>query len=92
MRSDVWPHAGRQSFVDLLNDKSVKTEVGSLESAVGFRLTFRHPPPIACFSNQFLLYLNGTVASTAYGTWASMNPGPVSSLPPERFRFDVVTM
>ena len=72
LRGDVWPHAGRKSFVDLLKDKEVKADSGSLEIAVGLRLTFRQPPPIACFSNNFLLYLNGTVASTAYGTWASM--------------------
>ena len=92
LRGDVWPHAGRKSFVDLLKDKQVTADSGSLESAVGMRLTFRQPPPIACFSNQFLLYLNGTVATTAYGTWASMNPDPVSSLPPERFHFNIVTM
>lgn len=92
MRGDVWPHAGRQSFVQLLADKDVDAGGVALERAVGLRLTFRQPPPIACFSNQFLLYLNGTVANTAYDTWSSMSPGPVSSFPPERFHFDVVTM
>ena len=87
---DVWPHAGRTSFVMLLNDKAVRADGVDLEKAVGLRLTFRQPPPISCFSNQFLFYLNGTVASTAYQTWAHMNPDPVSSLPPERFTFDVV--
>jgi hypothetical protein len=89
---DVWPHAGRTSFVKLLNDKAVRTEGVDLEKAVGLRLTFRQPPPISCFSNQFLFYLNGTVASTAYQTWAHMNPDPVSSLPPERFTFDVFNL
>jgi hypothetical protein len=54
------------------------------------RLTFRQPPPIRCFSNQFLLYLNSPVAATAYTTWSQLAPEPVSSLPPERFRFDVL--
>jgi hypothetical protein len=56
------------------------------------RLTFRHPPPIACFSNQFLFYLNSSVASTAYDTWSQLAPEPISSLPPERFTFQVVNM
>ncbi len=92
LRPDVWPHAGRSSFVTLLADKAVKTSGVELHKAVGLRLTFRQPPPISCFSNQFLFYLNGTVASTAYDTWAHLSPDPVSCLPPERFRFDVVNM
>jgi hypothetical protein len=92
LRNDVWPHAGRVSFVKLLRDKSVPMEGVGLEKAVGMRLTFRQPPPIRCFSNQFLFYLNGPVASTAYERWASMSPDPVSALPPERFRFEVVNM
>jgi hypothetical protein len=92
LRSDVWPHAGRASFVQLLNDKKVDAEGVGLERAVGTRLTFRQPPPLRCFSNQFLFYLNGSVAETAYQTWASMSPAPVSCLPPERFTFHVVAM
>jgi hypothetical protein len=92
LRADVWPHAGRSSFVRLLLDKSVPTEGIDLNQAVGLRLTFRQPPPIGCFSNQFLFYLNHPVASTAYDTWARMSPEPVSSLPPERFTFQVVNM
>ncbi len=92
LRSDVWPHAGRISFVRLLNDKSVKMEGVTLEKAVGMRLTFRQPPPIRCFSNQFLFYLNHSVASTAFEKWESMSTKPVSALPPERFTFDVVNM
>jgi hypothetical protein len=87
----IWPHAGRSSFVGLLQDKAVKTGPIKLDRAVGMRLTFRQPPPLKCFSNQFLFYLNSSVASTAYGTWASMS-APVSALPPERFHFDVVNM
>ena len=68
----------------LLSDKAVKAGGIDLEKAVGMRLTFRQPPPISCFSNQFLLYLNSSVASTAYQTWSHMAPDPVSSLPPER--------
>ena len=92
LRADIWPHAGRSSFVRLLLDKSVPTQGIALDQAVGLRLTFRQPPPIRCFSNQFLFYLNHQVASTAYDTWAKMSPDPVSSLPPERFTFQVVKM
>jgi hypothetical protein len=92
LRNDVWPHAGRSSFVTLLDDKHVDTGEVELHKAVGFRLTFRQPPPIACFSNQFLFYLNETVASTAYDTWTHMAAAPVACLPPERFTFDVYTM
>jgi hypothetical protein len=92
LRADVWPHAGRISFIKLLRDKAVPTEGVALEKAVGMRLTFRRPPPIRCFSNQFLFYLNNSVATSAYGTWASMSTAPVSALPPERFTFDVVNM
>jgi len=92
LRADVWPHAGRASFVRLLADKAVPTEGVDLEKAVGLRLTFRQPPPISCFSNQFLLYLNGSLAGTAYQRWSSMSADPVSALPPERFAVHVVTM
>ena len=92
LRADLWPHAGRSSFVQLLEDKMrPRPEVG-IGMAVGTRLTFRQPPPISCFSNQFLFYLNSTLANTAYQTWAHLSPAPVSSLPPERFTFDVVDM
>ena len=92
LRADVWPHAGRTSFIHLLRDKSIETGGVTLERAVGLRLTFRQPPPIRCFSNQFLFYLNSPVANSAYSTWAAMSPDPVSSLPPERFTFQVVKM
>ena len=92
LSADLWPHAGRSSFVLLLEDKAVKTGGVELEKAVGMRLTFRQPPPLRCFSNQFLFYLNSSVANTAYHTWAAMNRPPLSSLPPERFHFDVVNM
>ena len=92
LKADVWPHAGRSSFVTLLEDKSVKTAGVELHKAVGLRLTFRQPPPIRCFSNQFLFYLNQSVASTAYDTWCRMSPDPISALPPERFSFEVVNM
>jgi hypothetical protein len=92
LRTEVWPHAGRASFVRLLGDKAINTHGVGLEKAVGLRLTFRQPPPIKCFSNQFLFYLHSTVANTAYHTWESMGQSPVSSLPPERFTFDVVNL
>jgi hypothetical protein len=95
LKADVWPHAGRKSFVVLLEDKARTCNTAeniNFEGAVGLRLTFRQPPPINCFSDQFLFYLNGSLAQSAFHTWAGMNPDPVSDLPPERFRFDVVTM
>lgn len=92
LRSDVWPHAGRSSFVTLLEDKAVKTEGVRLEKAVGLRLAFRQMPPIRCCSDQFLFYLNNSVAHSVFKTWIDMTPNPISSLPPERFQFDVVNM
>ena len=91
LRPDLWPHAGRSSFVTLLADKSVPTHGVVLENAVGLRLTFRQPPPISCFSNQFLFYLNDSVAGTTYATWAS-GAGHPALLPPERFHFQVLSM
>lgn len=90
--SDLWPHAGRSSFVTLLEDKAIKTEGVQLEKAVGLRLAFRQMPPIRCCSDQFLFYLNNSVAQTAFRTWLNMTPNPISSLPPERFAFEVVNM
>jgi hypothetical protein len=92
LRSDVWPHAGRSSFVTLLEDQEVKTEGVQLEKAVGLRLAFREMPPIRCCSDQFLFYLNNPVANSAYKTWLEMTPNPISSLPPERFAFEIVNM
>src|SRR5436305_10211185 len=37
LRSDLWPHAGRSSFVKLLEDKSVETGPVHLDKAVGLR-------------------------------------------------------
>lgn len=92
LRSDVWPHAGRSSFVVLLEDKAVQTRGVQLEKAVGLRLAFRQMPPLRCCSDQFLFYLNNSVAQSAYRTWSDMTPSPISSFPPERFQFDVVNM
>jgi hypothetical protein len=92
LRSDVWPHAGRSSFVMLLEDKEIRTEGVRLEKAVGLRLAFRQMPPMRCCSDQFLFYLNNSVARTAYRTWLNMTPTPISSFPPERFQFEVVNM
>jgi hypothetical protein len=92
LRPDWWPHASRCSFVTLLSDKAVRPENIDLQKAVGMRLTFRQPPPIKCFSNQFLFYLNSSVATTAYTTWSHMAPDPIASLPPERFTFQVLSM
>jgi hypothetical protein len=89
LHPDVWPHASRSSFVTLLLEKAVPTHGVALEKAVGLRLTFRQPPPIDCFSNQFLFYLNSTVAEGAYQTWAHLSAEPAALLPPERFHFQV---
>ena len=87
---DVWPHAARSSFVDLLVDKHVPTRGLPLDRAVGMRLTFRQPPPIACCSNQFLFFLNGRLAGAAYQTWAQMSSGSFGHFPPDRFHFEVL--
>lgn len=92
LSSAVWPHAGRSSFVTLLEDKEVPTQGVRLEKAVGLRLAFRQMPPIRCCTDQFLFYLNNSVAQTAYRTWLNMTPSPISSLPPERFEFEIVNM
>ncbi len=92
LRSDLWPHAGRSSFVTLLEDKSIQTKGVALEKAVGLRLTFREMPSIRCCTDQLLLYLNDTLFPGAYRTWSEKTPAPVCSLPPERFQFEVVDM
>jgi hypothetical protein len=92
LHPDLWPHASRSSFVTLLAEKAVPTHGVGLEKAVGLRLTFRQPPPIECFSNQFLFYLNSPVAGSAYQTWAHMSAEPPALLPPERFTFQVHEM
>ena len=90
LKPDVWPHAGRSSFVTLLSDKQVPPKPVNLENAVGHRLTFRQPPPIDFFSDQFLFFLNASVAANAYLTWKSVSGTEVVSLPPERFHFLVM--
>jgi hypothetical protein len=92
LQPDVWPHASRASFVTLLREKQVPTAGVELQRAVGLRLTFRQPPPIDCFSNQFLLYLNSTLADSAYQTWSHLIPVAPVLFPPERFHFDVVNL
>ena len=76
LRAELWPHAGRSSFVTLLEDKSVETGGVGIEKAMGMRLTFREPPPLKCFSNQFLFYLNSSVANSAYQTWSQLTSQP----------------
>jgi hypothetical protein len=92
LHPDVWPHASRASFVTLLVEKAVPTYGVALEKAVGLRLTFRQPPPINCFSNQFLFYLNSTVADTAYQTWSHLIPQAPTLFPPHRFHFEVLNI
>ncbi len=90
LRPDVWPHANRSSFVTLLSDKDVPHDKINLETAVGFRLTFRQPPPIDFFSDKFLFFLNSPLALSAYQTWASVSGQDSAALPPERFHFMVL--
>lgn len=86
---DIWPHASRASFVQLLEDKRVPRGEIDLENAMGYRLTFRQPPPIQFFSEKFLFFLNESLAASAYEVWSGAS-GPDSAwLPPERFRFFV---
>lgn len=92
LRPDIWPHAGRASFVTLIRDKAVDTRGVEPEKAVGVRLSFRQPPPLECCSDQFLFYLRSTLADAAYRKWSTLTPEPISSLPPERFSFEVVDM
>ncbi len=92
LHPDVWPHASRSSFVTLLMDKHVPTHGVALDRAVGLRLAFRQPPPIDCFSNQFLFYLNSTMAAGAYQTWSHLAPDEPALLPPERFHFEVLNL
>ena len=86
LHPDVWPHASRASFVELLREKAIPTGGVALDRAVGLRLTFRQPPPIDCFSSEFLFYLNASVADTAYHTWSQCP----ALFPPDRFHFDVL--
>jgi hypothetical protein len=89
---DVWPHAARSSFVDLLLDKHVPTHGVAIDKAVGMRLTFRQPPPIDCCSDQFLFFLNSRLAGAAYETWSRLSPESTAHLPPNRFHFEIHDM
>src|SRR5207253_1087788 len=92
LHPDVWPHASRASFVRLLAEKGVTGSGIGLEKAVGLRLTFRQPPPIDCFSSEFLFCLNSTVADSAYHAWSHLAPQDGALFPPERFHFDVLEL
>jgi hypothetical protein len=92
LHNEIWPHAGRSSFVDLLVEKHIPTPGVGVEKAVGLRLTFRQPPPIDCFSNQFLFLLNSTVAGSAYEAWSHMSTAAPGLLPPHRFHFQVLDL
>ncbi|MFN0169966.1 MAG: hypothetical protein ACKV22_26380 [Bryobacteraceae bacterium] len=89
LHPDVWPHASRSSFVDLLVDKHVGAAGVGVERAVGMRLTFRQPPPINCCSNHFLFFLNSPIADSAYQAWAHLIAETPACLPPDRFHFQV---
>ncbi len=90
LHPDVWPHAGRSSFVMLLAEKKVTTPGVTIKNAVGLRLTFRQPPPIDCCTSEFLFCLNSSIAGSAYHAWARMGSGAPALLPPDRFHFDVL--
>ena len=90
LHPDVWPHASRASFVELLREKALPIGGVTLEKAVGLRLTFRQPPPIDCFSSQFLFFLDSTLADSAYQTWSHLVTTAPALLPPDRFHFDVL--
>ena len=92
LHPDVWPHASRASFVELLREKAVPTGGVALARAVGLRLTFRQPPPIDCFSNQFLFYLNSKVAGSAYDAWSHLSAEEPALFPPDRFHFQVLEL
>jgi hypothetical protein len=92
LHPDVWPHAGRSSFVKLLVDKHVSAPGVALERAVGLRLTFRQPPPIDCCTSEFLFCLHSMVAGSAYHAWARMGARVPALLPPNRFHFDVLDL
>lgn len=91
LRPDLWPHAGRSSFVTLLEDKRAADGRIALENAMGYRLTFRRPPPIEFFSEKFLFLLNASLGAKAYEAWAGDGSEHEASLPPERFQFLVMT-
>jgi len=90
LHPDVWPHASRASFVELLREKAPPVGGVALEKAVGLRLTFRQPPPIDCFSSQFLFFLESPVADSAYHAWSQLVTSAPALLPPHRFHFDVL--
>jgi len=88
LQPDVWPNVGRSSFVTLLYDKAIPSEDVDFERAVGFRLTFRQPPPIDCFSDKFLILLKSSLGHEAYHAWADAYAR--AYLPPDRFHFHVM--
>ena len=77
------------SCITLLEDKAVPHGGVDIANAMGYRLTFRQPPPIQFFSDKFLFFLRSSIAANAYQTWADTTVEEPASLPPERFRFFV---
>ncbi len=90
LRPDLWPHAGRISFISLLKTKAPEQIPTRVEEALGLRLTFNRFPPLVCLTDQFLLLHAPTIAGQAFETWAKKAPAPTSLLPAERFNFQVV--
>lgn len=89
LRPDLWPNAGRSSFVRLLERKMPNPQV-PIEDAVGLRLTYEKLPPVNWLSEDFLLYLKSSLAVQAYHAWDHLvNDRVPADLPPERFHFQI---
>jgi hypothetical protein len=88
---DIWPHAGRTSFIHLLETKNIADALET-EQAIGLRLAFRKPLPLNCLSDQFLFFLSPAVTKEAFITWTSMVPPPIHRFPPNRFDFQVFNL
>src|SRR5881227_1995656 len=75
LHPDIWPRAGRASFITLLMEKNIHPDGITLDKAVGLRLIFREPSPVRCLSGEFLFLLSPVVADTAYSSWSGLAPG-----------------
>lgn len=92
LSTNIWPHAGRSSFVQLLIDQAYDRPNLQLTEAVGLRIAHPKPLPIQCCSPDLLIYLRPIIGEAAYRGWVEQTPGPISSLPPERFYLNVLDL